>query len=83
MTIWKDVPMLICVKMPHVRKIGGKGYNAFIVTYGDIPVVDFNLQTRKTELVVNNRGKAYAARKRQKYRKRYNRQEEKRVGRAW
>jgi len=69
MVIWKDVPVLIKDKMVHCKKIGGKIFKSFIIDYGDIPVGRYNDQTGKWEEVENNRGKAYAARKRQKYRR--------------
>lgn len=68
MVIWKDVPVKIRIKMPHIRKIGGRVYDSFINDYGDIPVVNFNTITNKFEEVVNNRGTAYAARNRLRYR---------------
>jgi len=67
--IWQDMPVPIINKETHVRKIGGKTYRSFIKTFGDIPIVRINLITNKWEPVVNYRGKAYAARKRLKYRK--------------
>lgn len=66
--IWQDVHVLIKAKEQHVRKMGGCVYNSFIVTRGDVPRVRFNEITNKFEEVVNNRGKAYAARKRLMYR---------------
>lgn len=68
MVIWKDISVLICDKVTHVKKIGGRVYKSFIVDFGDIPVARFNDQTGKVEEVVNLRGRAYAARKRQAYR---------------
>ena len=56
MVIWKDIPkVLVRIKS--------------ILTCGDIPVARFNETTKKFEEVVNNRGRAYAARKRLAYRK--------------
>lgn len=66
---WKDVPVPIVNKESHIRKIGGKVYNSFIKTFGDIPVLRHNPITNKFEEVENKRGKAYAARKRLKYRR--------------
>lgn len=72
MVIWKDIPVLFKDKILHCKKIGGKLYKSFIVDYGDIPIARYNEKTKKWEEVANNRGKAYAARKRQKYRGRKN-----------
>jgi len=69
MIIWKDIPVRIKHKAIHVRKIGGRLRRSFIHDYGDIPVARFNSRTKKFEEVVNHRGRAYAARKRMKYRK--------------
>lgn len=69
MVIWQDISVLVKNKTVHIKKIGGKLYNSFIVECGDVPVIRFNDQTKKFEEVVNNRGRAYAARKRQKYRR--------------
>lgn len=65
---WWEIPVKIKAKEQHVRKIGGRMYNSFIVTYGDVPMGRFNEITNEFEEVVNNRGKAYAARKRLMYR---------------
>jgi hypothetical protein len=70
MVIWKDIGILIKNKTLHIKKIGGKLYRSFIIEYGDIPAIRYNEQTKKFEEVENNRGRAYAARKRLKYRKR-------------
>lgn len=69
MVIWKDISVAIRVKMRHIRKIGGRVYNSFITTNGDIPVARFNDMTQKFEDCDNPRGRAYAARKREAYRK--------------
>jgi len=68
MVIWKSVPVIIKEKMQHIRKIGGKLYNSFILDYGDIPVARWNEETKQFEEVDNPRGKAYAARRRLKHR---------------
>lgn len=54
--IYRDVPIII--EDRHGRK-----------DYGDIPVARYNEITGKIEAVDNPRGNAYAARKRQRYRK--------------
>ena len=68
MIIWKDVNVPICHKIFHIHKINGKLHNDFTNDFGDVPVAHFNEITNKIEDVVNTRGLAYAARKRQKYR---------------
>lgn len=68
MIIWRDIPVKIKEKQSHIKKIGGRLYNSFIVTYGDIPVVNINEITGQMEEVVNTRGRAYAARRRLSYR---------------
>ena len=70
---WKTLPILFRDKIRHIRKIGGRDYHSFIVDYGDVPGVNYNLITGKCEEVVNLRGRAYAARKRLKYKKKYKR----------
>lgn len=72
LTIWKDVPVKIKIKCMHIHKIGKKLHNDFCLTYGDIPIGEIT-NTNIVEPTINNRGKAYAARKRLKYRKGYNR----------
>ena len=69
MIIWKDIPVPIFQKVVHVKRIRGRLYRSFIHDYGDVPVARFNSKTKKFEKVVNSRGKAYAARKRLKYRR--------------
>lgn len=54
--LWKDVPIII--KNRHMQK-----------EYGDIPVAEIDAVTCKIAMVHNQRGLAYAARKRLKYRK--------------
>lgn len=68
MIIWRDIPVKIKEKQSHIKKVGGRLYNSFIVTYGDIPVVNINEITGQMEEVVNTRGRAYAARRRLSYR---------------
>lgn len=69
-TIYRDIPVKIRHKCSHVRKVGGKSYYSFINDYGDVPVSSINDITGKMEWCQNNRGSAYAARKRLQYRKR-------------
>ena len=71
MVIWKDIAVNIREKCVHIKKIGGRVYNSFVNTFGDLPVANFNEVTNKWEEVVNNRGRAYAARKRLSYRKKH------------
>ena len=68
--IWRDTPVLIKHKCIHIKKIGGKTHNSFIIDYGDVPVGSINAITGKFEPCINHRGYGYAARKRMKYRKR-------------
>jgi len=70
MVIWKDICIPIITKIWHIHKLKGKLHKDFTKTCGDIPVANFNEITNKFEPVVNNRGRAYAARKRLIYRKR-------------
>lgn len=60
--IWRDVPVL-------VRRRDGK------LELGDIPVCTYNEVTGKFEPVENRRGRAYAARKQLRYRKKKHRKE--------
>lgn len=69
MVIWRDIGVKVTHKIIHIKKIGGKIYRSFIKDYGDIPVMHFNEITGRIEPVVNNRGRAYAARARQMYRR--------------
>jgi hypothetical protein len=69
MTIWRDIGVRIFHKIPHIKKIGGKTFNSFTRDFGDVPVFYWNTITKKAEAVVNPRGRAYAARRRFKYRK--------------
>ncbi len=69
MVIWKDIEVVIEVKEFHIRKIGGRLRRSFVRTFGDVPVVRFNPITHHFEYVVNNRGRAYAARNRRSYRR--------------
>lgn len=69
MVIWVDVPVVIVIKAPNCKKMSKRVSNSLFRTYGEIPVAYFNKVTHKLEPVVNPRGKAYAARKRQAYRK--------------
>lgn len=72
MVIWKDIAVPIVEKQTHIRAIscGAKGRrrHSFIKTYGDVPVARINRITGLWEEVVNNRGRAYAARRRRSYR---------------
>lgn len=56
--IWRDVPEVVV----HNEK-GERDFDA-----ADIPCVRYNEQTKQFEPVINHRGRAYAARKRMKYR---------------
>lgn len=67
-TVWKDVPVRIHHKVYHVRKIGKRGRHAFTNDFGDVPVCNYNPDTKVWEDVDNPRGIAYAARRRLKYR---------------
>jgi len=73
MNIYRDVPVKIMHKCWHIHKINGKVHRDFCNDYGDVPVCYVNQTTNKWEDVVNNRGNAYGARKRQMYRKGYKR----------
>jgi hypothetical protein len=71
MVIWQDIAVPIIEKQVHVRAIKGAKARrrfSFIKTFGDIPVAIINSVTGKIEPVVNNRGRAYAARRRNAYR---------------
>lgn len=68
MVIWKDIGVKLRQKVYHVKKIGGRLRFSFVDDYGDVPVARINKQTNCVEEVVNTRGRAYAARKRQAYR---------------
>lgn len=68
MVIWRDIGVQVFHKFTHIKKIGGKVYNSFALDNGDIPVGNINPITNRWEPVVNNRGRAYAARKRKAYR---------------
>ena len=72
LTIYKDVPVKIKVKETHIHKIGGIIHRDFCSTFGDIPIAEIT-DDNKVLPVDNPRGKAYAARKRQMYRKGYRR----------
>ena len=69
MVIWVDAPIVIVIKAPNIKRMNKRACNSLHKTYGEIPVAYFNEVTNKLEPVVNHRGKAYAARKRQSYRK--------------
>jgi len=70
MNIWQDIAVPIRIKSWHIHKIGKRVHRDFTNDYGDVPVATFNDTTKQFEAVVNTRGRAYAARKRLKYRKR-------------
>lgn len=71
MVIWKTMPVMIKVKMQHLRKMGkGKLANSHIMDNGEVPVAVFNEITNLMMGVDNNRGTAYACRNRLRYRKR-------------
>lgn len=72
LVIWCDVyEVKLRSKGVHCVRKGNKilTYNRFFNDYGDVPVANFNNIANTCEAVVNNRGRAYAARKRQCYRK--------------
>jgi hypothetical protein len=65
MVIWKDIAVPIIEKQVHIRALTGAKSRrrfSFIKTFGDVPVANINEITGKLEPVVNNRGRAYAAR---------------------
>ena len=70
MEIYRDVNVLYREKCRHARRKGNRLVNSsgFGIFAGDIPVGRVNEVTGKFEPVVNNRGRAYAARKRASYR---------------
>lgn len=73
MVIWQDIAVPIVEKQYHIRALKGakaKRRFSFIKTFGDIPVARINEITGKIEAVINNRGRAYAARRRKSYRNR-------------
>jgi hypothetical protein len=69
MVIWKTIGVRIRTKQFHIKKIGGKLFRSFCNDCGEIPVAVWNDVTKKLEAVVNTRGRAYAARNRDSYRK--------------
>lgn len=69
LVVWALTPLKIFSKMWNVAKAGKRPHFSICEDNGDIPVGSFNEQTKQWEPVVNNRGNAYAARNRQKYRK--------------
>jgi len=69
MVFYKDTPVIIEHKCWHIHKINGKIHKDFTKDFGDIPTGRLNKITGKFEEVVNNRGYAYATRKRKKFRK--------------
>lgn len=68
MVIFKSVPQLIQVKIPHVYNVGGKVRGGFCKDWGDVPCATFNEETKKFEAVENNRGAGYAGRNRKMHR---------------
>ncbi len=68
LVIWRDIAVPIFHKTFHIRHIGDRGRYAFTKDCGDVPSLRFNSITGRIEEVVNNRGRAYAARRRLKYR---------------
>ena len=69
MVIWKDIGVLYKEKSVHCRSLKNrKVYSGFGIFEGDVPVCRYNEITKQWEPVVNNRGRAYAARRRLKYR---------------
>lgn len=70
LVIWKDIYMPVHLDFAHVHKIGGNlCHKACPDDFADLPVVVINDITKNAEAVVNNRGRAYAARVRLKYRR--------------
>ncbi len=69
MVIYKNIAVPIRTKSWHIHKIGKVLHRDFTDEFGDIPVCRFNNITGEVEDVRNPRGRAYAARKRCKYRK--------------
>ena len=71
MDIYRDINVLYREKCRHAVRKGDRFVNSsgFGVFAGDIPVGSFNEITGKFEPAVNNRGRAYAARKRAAYRR--------------
>jgi len=69
MVIWKDISVLYRAKEIHIKKIGGKVHRAFCLSFGEVPVGNFNEATGKFEACENARGRAYGARKRFCYRR--------------
>lgn len=61
-TIYRDAPVRILDKGPHVHKVGGRLCGCIHKDLGDIPCATLNDQTGKMMAVVNNRGFAYARR---------------------
>jgi len=73
LVIWRDADPVYKAKEVHCRSIRKpKQYYGFNVFRGEIPVVVINDITKQAMEVVNNRGTAYACRKRLKYRKNKN-----------
>ena len=68
MVIYKSVPVVISMKMSHVRKIDGRLYGGFCMDHGDIPVATYNEITQRFEAVDNSRGYGYAHRNAKRYR---------------
>jgi len=69
MVIWKDISVLYRAKEFHIKRIGGKLYRAFCLSFGEVPVGNFNEISGKFEACENTRGRAYGARKRLRYRR--------------
>jgi hypothetical protein len=69
MVIWRDVAVKVYHKFVHITKIGGKVFNRFANDHGDVPVAHWNGETGTMEQVVNHRGRAYAMRKHDRYRR--------------
>lgn len=67
MTIRKDISVLYRAKEHHIKKIGGKLYHAFCLSFSEVPVGNLNDITGKFEPCENPRGLAYGARKRLRY----------------
>jgi hypothetical protein len=70
MEVYRDVPVVYKAKEYHAtQKVSWVPRKSFALFHGDVPVARFNTVTKIWEECENNRGNAYAARKRLKYRK--------------
>lgn len=67
-TIYRDVPVKTLQKIKCYSLKKKKHYYRFEPMYGDIPVVNL-VKDGKAQVVINNRGLAYASRNRLKFKK--------------